>query len=132
MYAPREIRKIVRGLKVTQPDMWPEEQILWSARANRKQNALRAVGGRLYVTDRRVLFGPNNADKALAGKEWDAPLTDVQATEVGGLMRTMRVHLRDGSTESFVVRPASDAMEAIQAAVDGASGEEALEDTPDS
>jgi hypothetical protein len=45
----------------------PDETIEHFLLANREQNGRRAVGGRLCITTRRLVFTPNRVDAALAG-----------------------------------------------------------------
>ena len=51
--------------RLIEPELCPEEEALWSDRANRFQNKPRAVGGRLYITDRRLVFAGNEFEGCL-------------------------------------------------------------------
>jgi hypothetical protein len=42
------------GLRVREPPFEEGEKVRWEARANRFQNGIRAIGGRIYLTDRRL------------------------------------------------------------------------------
>lgn len=64
----------VVGLGVVPPDLQRGEEIRWSARANRMQNRVRAVGGRLFLTDNRLIFGRSKLESLLGGREWSASL----------------------------------------------------------
>ncbi len=72
----------------------------------------RAVGGKLVVTDRRLVFRPNRVDRGLGGKVWTAPLGAI--LEVGrkpptfglfngGLRSRLRIVTSDGAEHLFVV-----------------------------
>ncbi len=92
--------------------------------ANRTQHSARAIGGRLYLTNLRVVFCPHTVDAALAGEYWWAPLQDI--AEVGkekrnfrqiyggGLRTRMKITLRDGTAELFVVNKLDNAIEEIR------------------
>lgn len=94
--------------------------------ANRTQSNLRAAGGRLYLTNQRVIFCPHAFDAALAGEYWWAQLADI--VEVGkakrdlrqlyggGLRTRLKIVLRDGTTELFVVNKLNAVIEEIRAA----------------
>ena len=104
----------------------PGEQLLWSARANQTQSSARAVGGRLYLTNRRLLFAPHALDNATGGTRWGADLAAI--TEVGteprtwnpfdgGLRSRLRIVLADGTTALFVVNRLTEVQERIRAAL---------------
>lgn len=117
-----QVTRIIKQLKVIEPQMRGDEQVLWEKAANRFQNRLRAVGGRLYLTDRRLVFGRHQFDARLGGKEWAAPLsqiTDVEARGRGPL-RKVHVTLRDGTVERFVVRPSDEVAGLLRAAAEAA------------
>ena len=115
-----DITRIVRELKVVDPKLRPDEQVLWSQRANRFQSRLRAVGGRLYVTDRRLVFAQHHFDARLGGEDWAAPLAEIVDAQTAGVLKLVHVELRDGSTERFVVRPAGEAAEVVRGAAEAA------------
>src|SRR6266513_1848027 len=88
----------------------PQERAVWSQGANRIQPSGRAVGGKLFLTDRRLVFCPHWVDGATGGKTWDAPLGEVAAVgitpkggERGGRRDRLRIELVDGEEERFVV-----------------------------
>jgi hypothetical protein len=104
---------------------------VWSRRwANRTQSRVRAAGGRLYLTNLRLLFCPHGVDAALAGEFWQTPLTeiaevarqkkDLRASMSGGLRTRLRITVRDGSTELFVINKLDDVIAEIQSAVHSA------------
>jgi hypothetical protein len=70
------------------------------------------IGGRLTVTDARLIFMANRFEPIFGGKDWSVPLKDVTACDVtgrklnlwaGGWRRRLLVTLNDGSQEQFVV-----------------------------
>ncbi len=112
------------------------ETIRHSETGNRTQNRRRAVGGRLWVTDRRLVFRPHDFDDGLAGKGRDVPLDDVETVDTepssldpvrfvqrpldalfgGGLRTRLRVETVDGETDLFVVSDPEAAAEEIRSA----------------
>jgi hypothetical protein len=86
------------------------ETLLDSLRANRTQGA-RAVGGRLYLTDHRLVFLPHRFDAGTGGEQWNVLLSAVSLVDVaprgsslfdGSLRLRLRVTTMDG-VEHFVV-----------------------------
>jgi hypothetical protein len=80
--------------------------------ANHTDSPWTTIGGKLELTDRRLIFRPGRADRALGSKIWSVPLAAI--TEVGrhartwnpfdgGLRTRLRVVTRDGKTHLFVV-----------------------------
>ena len=47
------------GAWVRHSELEGGEVVKWTKAANRQQSELRAVGGKLFLTDRRLLFQPN-------------------------------------------------------------------------
>jgi hypothetical protein len=102
----------------------PGEQVLETFRANRSQG-WRAVGGRLVLTDRRLVFVPHAVERATGGKVWEQPLTSMTTVSLaargwgpldGSLRR--RVMVASGDERSyFVVGKASDVIAKVQAAL---------------
>lgn len=100
------------------------EKVLVTYLANRKQSPLRLVGGRLYLTSHRILFSPNKAEQVLAAKEWWALGQDVIDVSVvprrwreylgGGGRKRMKVDLRSGASEFFVVNGPEKIVEEVQ------------------
>jgi hypothetical protein len=92
-----------------------EEEVVWSRSANRMQGS-RAVGGKLLLTDRRILFCPHLIDGLLGGKRWATETRSVaevgiepkgsgKASKLGGGMRDrLRIRSADGTEELFVVK----------------------------
>ncbi|MFJ6200209.1 hypothetical protein [Micromonospora sp. NPDC092111] len=71
--------------------MNPGEQRLHQAIANQLLGPSRTLGGRLVVTDSRVVFEPNRLDRLTGGRTWQ---TDAQAirkvTETPGSKEAVR------------------------------------------
>jgi hypothetical protein len=94
-----------------------DENVAWSARANHSAG-WRAVGGRLHLTERRLLFRPNGIERTLLfGKEWEAPRAQLRAFGVepkgrglfdGSLRERLRVETTTGPPQFFVVPKPSD------------------------
>ena len=92
--------------------------------ANRTQSRFRAAGGRLYLTNRRVLFRPHAVDATLAGEYWHAPLTSItevgkqkptlRGTMNGGIRTRLRITVDDGTAELFVVNKLDTVISEIQ------------------
>jgi hypothetical protein len=58
------------------PDQEPGELVEWAGRATRTQGA-RVVGGRLLVTDRRLVFRPGLLDSMTGGQTWGLYFTEI-------------------------------------------------------
>lgn len=93
--------------------------------ANFTASSWSAVGGKLELTDRRLIFRPGRVDRALGSKAWSVPLTAV--TELGRVKRTwnpwngglrtrLRVTTRDGAAHLFVVNGLDRVIAAIEQA----------------
>ena len=91
------------GWFVKEPELDPGEQVVTTKAANRAQGK-RSVGGRLTVTDRRLIFMPNVIDSILAGRAWSIPKADVAGVGAApGMRKRLRVRTSDGGEELFVV-----------------------------
>jgi hypothetical protein len=106
----------ILGLRVVPPELLSGEVVEWSARANMVQQRVRAVGGRLYLTDRRLVFGRNRAESHLGGKEWSADLGELASASSGG-RRSIRVEHKDGRVEKFIIGAPRDSAETVDRAV---------------
>jgi hypothetical protein len=104
------------GWWVRSPDLEPGEHVAWSRFANREQTSMRQTGGRLFLTDRRVLFQPNRLDLLMGGQSWQAGRNDIRLMRVEGSRptapimgltarnrRRLRVELVTGAVELFVI-----------------------------
>ena len=99
------------------------ETEVFSIFGNRTQSANRAVGGKLFVTDRRLLFTPHLFDYALGGQRREIFFTDIANVSAqtaggdafgGGLRNRLRIDLRDGTAELFVVNKLDQVIEKLQ------------------
>ncbi len=68
-------RRVLRLGGTSTIDLQPGENETHSKRANYSAGN-RAVGGRLHVTDRHLVFEAHGFDKALGGKSVDVPLRE--------------------------------------------------------
>ena len=101
------------------------EAQVWSCAANRTQSPTRAVGGQLLLTNRRLLFSPHLLDYASGGAKWAVDLASITDVGIqpkggdrlgGGLRDRLRLQLKDGQTELFVVNHLDDVVTRLQAA----------------
>jgi hypothetical protein len=100
-------------------DAQPQEEVVWSQGANRIQPSGRAVGGKLFLTDRRLVFCPHWVDGATGGKTWDVGLVEVTAVGTaakGGRRERLRIKLADGEEQLFVVNRLADVVSTLEAA----------------
>lgn len=107
-------------------ELQPGEIETFSKRANYSAGK-RAVGGKLHVTDRRVVFEAHGFDKALGGKSMEVPLSDVTAVSVepkgsfiknmtsGGARARLRVDAGD-TAHLFVVSGVQDVVQQLRRA----------------
>jgi hypothetical protein len=102
-------RSRIGGGAIAKQDALPGETVVWSAKANRAQGR-RVVGGRLYLTDERLLFNPHVVDAVTGGRRWAVDLRDIAAvgTRPGKLRDRLRIELRDGRAEHFLVNGLDD------------------------
>ncbi len=110
------------------------EQLRFESRANHTQNRRRAVGGKLFVTDRRLGFVPHSFDNSLRGKHVDLDLTSIDAVTTepnrrslrgvlggpldalfgGGLRTRLRVETTGGEAELFVIDDVESVVEILE------------------
>lgn len=109
----------VLGLRVREPAFEENEEVRWEARANRFQQKIRSIGGRI-LTDRRLVFAPNKFEEKVGGCAWSARLTDLDRAFVQGPMKTVRVVANDGETQRFVIWPRVESAATIDAAIQAA------------
>lgn len=92
----------------------PGERVVWHALANRGADNTRQVGGRLYLTDRRLVFEPALLERVTQERPWEAPLAGLEVALGPGSWTTeapvvrevaLRHHLHvrrlDGAEEDF-------------------------------
>lgn len=107
-------------MSVEEPPFEEGEKVRWEARANRFQNGIRAIGGRIYLTDRRLVFAPNKFEKKIAGRAWSAQLADLDRAFVKGPIKTVRVVASDGEKQRFVIWPRVESATTIDTAIQAA------------
>lgn len=110
------------GAFIKSPALSGNERVVWKKTANHTQSG-RAVGGRLYLTDTRLIFQPNRIDAATKGQPWSASLAAIEgvSTEApdgnlfsGGLRTRLQLSMSGGDSELFVVNGADAAVQVIQ------------------
>lgn len=114
---------------VGSPNLRPGEEILWRRNANYEQTALRYLGGKLFLTDQRLIFLPHGLDEATGGRSWACELTDISAIGVepaqlpvpffglaARMRRRLRIEMQSGQNEFFVVNRVNEAVQRIQGA----------------
>jgi hypothetical protein len=118
------------GLRVPAPDLEEGESVRWEDRANRFRGKVWAIGGGLFLTNRRLIFVPNKIEsKIFFSKSWGADLGDLDRAYVGGgLLKTVRVVDRDGGTSRFVIGARTTAAARINAAIRTAKPRAAAQD----
>ena len=118
------------GWWVAKPTLGGVEKIEASWGAGRQQTATRQVGGRLTLTNQRLVFVPNRFDALTGGRRWSVFLTQVR--EVGDIPRAMtvpmggraaqyrrrlRIEQTTGVVDAFVVNHLNDVIDRINAAL---------------
>ena len=103
-------------------ELAPGEAIVRSWAANRTSSKARAQGGKLHLTDRRLIFRPHIFDRLLRGREWEVALDRVVGVGIeprsgnplgGGLRNRLRIEDRDGHVQLFVVNKLDDVVDEI-------------------
>jgi len=101
----------------------PAEEVVWSQAANRLKDSGRAVGGKLFLTDRRLIFCPHWVDAATGGRAWQVPLERVAAIGTipkgspgGGMRDRLAIGLAGGGRERFVVNRLEEVFERLNTA----------------
>jgi len=84
------------------------------------QQRVRSVGGRLYLTDRRLMFGRSRAESLVGGKEWSAALPSLASASATG-KRTIAVEDATGRVERFLVKSPEESAETIDQAIRAAA-----------
>jgi hypothetical protein len=98
------------SLLFASPHLRTGEVVVWRKFANHFQATGRAVGGRLIVTDRRLIFQPQRLDAALRGQLWEVRLADISSIgEVppgsgpNNLRSSLWIEINGSDNEYFVV-----------------------------
>ena len=108
------------------------ERILVAVAASRQDaNAVRVVGGRVFLTTQRLLHRPGLADRLVRATSWESSLTDIRGVEaghrltgfVGGMGQSVTVTVASGSNTEFRVWRGNQLAESISAAITGAAGQ---------
>jgi hypothetical protein len=87
---------------VTPPIAAPES-VVWEKRASHPQRR-RLVGGRLYLTQQRLVFQPNRLEKATGALTWSAALQEITAIGPEPAWRPrLRIDLTQRTAERFWV-----------------------------
>ena len=101
--------------RMEQPPLEPGEQVAWRVTANRSYDGV-AVGGRLFVIDRRILFRSTGFEQGLGREGLQCLFSDVVKVDLaerelnffsGGLRRRLRICTKVGSELFVVWRPRS-------------------------
>jgi hypothetical protein len=117
------------GLFVPKPRFLPGEHLVARRAANHSRGN-RAIGGRLFVTQRRLIFAPNVIDRLIGARPWACRLEDIAAVRdaertkdqpfSGGMRRRLLVNLRGDGQEFFVVNHVDDLIQMLRQAVSDA------------
>ena len=103
------------------------EKVRFALLANRSQSSKRAVGGKLFVTNKRCIFTPHLLDYYTGGKICELPLDEIGFVGVqpaggdtfgGGLRSRLRIEHTNG-IELFVVNKLSDVIANLQVLIAG-------------
>lgn len=118
------------GSWIDEVELAPGEQLVWKRLANRQQGAYRVVGGRLILTNQRLVFTPHKLDGATGGESWSRDLGRISRVAIEprhlglplvtpnvGLRRRLRIEEHDGTVNVFVVNRVEDVVSAIAAAI---------------
>lgn len=111
------------GIVFKSLDLADSEKVLWKKFANRTQGQ-RSVGGRLYLTNFRLIFQPHRMDSALKGRSWSSMLDQIQEVAIDlpdgshftGGMRTRLLIRTEAETNLFVVNHVETAVYQIKQA----------------
>jgi hypothetical protein len=100
------------GWWVAKPFPPGNEAWVWQCAANRAQGGIRQVGGRLFLSEQRLLFQPNRFDAATRGDGWAVSRDQVSELSVCARQLSLnpaywrnrlRVSQLDGRVDVFVV-----------------------------
>jgi hypothetical protein len=107
------------------------ELILHRWAGNHRRGVLDAIGGHLYLTNRRLLFQPHWFERLFDRGTWELPHSAVDQAcvvrmKIGRLSRPGRlrlvIHVRDESKHVFTVRKADAVAAAIERALEQPRG----------
>ena len=103
------------------------ERVRFALLANRSQSCKRAVGGKLFVTNKRCIFTPHLLDFYTGGKVCEVSLDEIDFVGVqpaggdtfgGGLRDRLRIEHANG-IELFVVNKLNHVITSLQALITG-------------
>jgi hypothetical protein len=112
----------------------PDERVVWSQLANRVQSSHPAVGGKLFLTDRRLVFCPHWVDAATGGKTWSWPLVNISGVGItpkggdrfaGGLRDRLRIESFDSGQQLFVIKHLDEVVARLETAAEKPGGRSA-------
>ena len=134
----------IGGGWITSQEARPDEEVTWSRSANRMQGS-RGVGGKLFLTNQRILFSPHRIDALTGGKQWSVESANVSEVGVepkgsgkasklgGGLRDRLRIRTSDGGEELFVINKLeAEVLPKLREAVSGGQGGAKLPPAADS
>src|SRR5581483_10025659 len=106
--------RLLDRISYRDPAVGDLESPTWCIYATRKQPGKRPVGGKLCLTNQRVLFVANRLDHRLRAADWSRELPSVLSVAVEerkegvalrALPRRLRIDTADGSEFFFVAKP---------------------------
>lgn len=112
------------GWWVATPYSPGNEVWVWKHAANRAQNGIRQVGGRLFLSDQRLVFQPNRFDALTRGERWAVSRGQVAEFSVSArqpslnpaaLRNRLRVSQHDGEVDVFVVNHLDEVLARLRA-----------------
>jgi hypothetical protein len=115
----------IGGLLMSKQAARPGEVVLWKANANSLQGR-RALGGRLYLTNERLLFNPHFVDAMTGGRQWSVDCSEISAVgreerdphrPVASVRAVLRIEMSDGKEERFVVNRLDEVVARLREAV---------------
>jgi hypothetical protein len=115
----------IGGLLMSKQAARPGEVVVWKANANRLQGR-RAPGGRLYLTNERLLFNPHFFDAMTGGRGWAVHLSEVTAIgreerdlrRLSRLRPVLRIETSAGEHELFVINRLDEVTARLRTAVE--------------
>ncbi|WP_165875199.1 GRAM domain-containing protein [Natrarchaeobius chitinivorans] len=114
----------IGGWWVASHDANPGEETIATYHVNYLRPDRRPLGGKLYLTDQRLLFSPHLIDSLLGGETVAIDVRDIDDAarasggENGGPPTdSLRLELASGESESFVVDELEDAIGQIRSAL---------------
>ena len=108
------------------PELLESEEIILAYPANMTQNNRTAVGGKLFITNQRVIFTTNVIDDKLGGKSFAKAREDIDYIFIkerelsfselfsGGLVNRLGIKLNDNSEVFFVVNKLDEIINSIK------------------